>query len=417
MIKSFNTVLSQKAKEPRLKQSFVMVSVLLATLSLLVSLQGITSDQSDVGLNTVEMIENHGYPCENHYITTEDGYILTYQRIPHGKNDDGSGQKPVVLLMHGLLSSSADYVNMGPDRSLAYLLSDIGYDVWLGNSRGNAWSRNHTDPEVLADAEKFYDFTWHEIGYYDLPAAIDHILEMTGNDGLYYVGHSQGCTSFMVMGSTKPEYNDKIKLASLMGPAGFMEHQSSSLLKVLGNHINEIEKLMKKYKFFELPDPKLLQQLAFGLCTVPENYQLCVNFLAVVDGEDSAQLQQEDFALILSNAPSNAGSKQFIHYGQQIKNGGFLWYDYGSEQNLELYGSETPPAYDLSKITAPVAAYYGKNDHLVYAEDAKTVVKSVSNVVNDYEIPYELFDHLDFIFAKDVVDLLYVELIKTMQAY
>ena len=105
------------------------------------------------------MIENHGYPCENHYITTEDGYILTYQRIPHGKNDDGSGQKPVVLLMHGLLSSSADYVNMGPDRSLAYLLSDIGYDVWLGNSRGNAWSRNHTDPEVLADAEKFYDFT------------------------------------------------------------------------------------------------------------------------------------------------------------------------------------------------------------------------------------------------------------------
>ena len=50
-------------------------------------------------------------------------------------------------------------------------------------------------------------------------------------------------------------------------------------------------------------------------------------------------------------------------------------------------------------------------------QDAKTVVKSVSNVVNDYEIPYELFDHLDFIFAKDVVDLLYVELIKTMQAY
>ena len=52
--------------------------------------------------------------------------------------------------------------------------------------------------------------------------------------------------------------------------------------------------------------------------------------------------------------------------------GGFLWYDYGSEQNLELYGSETPPAYDLSKITAPVAAYYGKNDHLVYAEVLST---------------------------------------------
>ena len=29
----------------------------------------------------------NGYPEETHYVTTEDGYILTLHRIPAGKDD------------------------------------------------------------------------------------------------------------------------------------------------------------------------------------------------------------------------------------------------------------------------------------------------------------------------------------------
>lgn len=135
--------------------------------------------------------------------------------------------------MHGLFSNSLDWVNLGPGKGFGLLLADQGYDVWLGNQRGNTWSRKHVDLDPDKDAEKFFDFDWHQIGYYDLPAKIDHIIEMTGYDQIFYVGHSQGTTSFFVMGSTRPEYNDKIKLMQAFAPVAYMGNLPGPLLHVL----------------------------------------------------------------------------------------------------------------------------------------------------------------------------------------
>ncbi|CAM9003962.1 unnamed protein product [Rhodiola kirilowii] len=47
------------------------------------------------------MVESRNYPCEEHTITviTQDGYILSMQRIPQGHSGEGSGTRPPVLLM------------------------------------------------------------------------------------------------------------------------------------------------------------------------------------------------------------------------------------------------------------------------------------------------------------------------------
>ena len=93
------------------------------------------------------MIRYFGYPVEEHHVTTEDGYILSLQRIPKGKK----GVPPnggVVFLQHGLVSSSADYVMNLPDNSLGFILADLGYDVWLGNSRGNTYSNKHVNMSI-----------------------------------------------------------------------------------------------------------------------------------------------------------------------------------------------------------------------------------------------------------------------------
>ena len=46
--------------------------------------------------------------------------------------------------MHGLIDSSDAFITNGEDKSVAFILANKGYDVFLLNNRGNFKSRNHT---------------------------------------------------------------------------------------------------------------------------------------------------------------------------------------------------------------------------------------------------------------------------------
>lgn len=78
------------------------------------------------------------------------------------------------------------------------------------------------DPNTTASG--FWDFSWYEMGIYDQPAVIDYILQKTATSKLHYIGISQGTTALITMLSEKPEYNEKIHVASLMAPVGYMKH-------------------------------------------------------------------------------------------------------------------------------------------------------------------------------------------------
>lgn len=144
----------------------------------------------------VGLLRKYGYTAEYHTVTTSDGYILGVHRCSGGPVSPPSAGKPVAFLMHGMLSSSADYVIMGPQTALAYMLADLGYDVWLGNSRGNRYSNTHN--RLNNETQQYWDFSWHEIGIFDLPAMIDYTLSITGQRKVHYIGHSMGTTAYLV---------------------------------------------------------------------------------------------------------------------------------------------------------------------------------------------------------------------------
>ena len=56
-------------------------------------------------------------------------------------------------------------------------MANQGFDVWLGNNRGNKYCRKHKALKIHDDAQKFYDYSFTELGDYDIPALVKYVLE------------------------------------------------------------------------------------------------------------------------------------------------------------------------------------------------------------------------------------------------
>ena len=82
-----------------------------------------------------------------------------------------------------------------PEKSLAFVMANKGYDVWLGNQRGTAPSRRHVslDPDgTKEERAQFFNYSMTEMGKYDDKAFIDYVKKITGVRSLTWVGHSMG---------------------------------------------------------------------------------------------------------------------------------------------------------------------------------------------------------------------------------
>uniref|UniRef100_A0A182N6M1 Lipase 3 n=1 Tax=Anopheles dirus TaxID=7168 RepID=A0A182N6M1_9DIPT len=366
-------------------------------------------DEEDGVLETPELIRKYGYPVERHEVTTTDGYVLALTRIPPVRRPDAPSLP--VLLAHGLFASSADFLIIGPNNSLAYLLADRGRDVWLVDLRGNRYSQRHT--HLPSNAEAYWDFSWHEMGYYDLPAAIDRVLLVTGARRLHYIGYSQGTTVFFVMASTRPDYNAKIARMYALSPAVYVQHVRSPIFRWLAENSRTVKRFLDGLGLWQvLPHNRAQYTLQRTLCPPQSTRSVCVKIVEQLVGPNPNGTDPLAQHVVAGHNPSGASSKQLLHFAQLNRYGRFQQFAYERvEQNLARYGAEQPPAYNLSAVTVPIVIFYGLNDWMIDPVNVVRVAGELPNLVSLTAVEDRNFNHLDFIVAKRVRALVYDKLL------
>ncbi|XP_072401016.1 lipase 1-like [Diabrotica undecimpunctata] len=368
--------------------------------------------------NVMELTNQMGMTAEPHKVITEDGYILKIFRIKPLNRMEQENREP-VLLQHGMLGSCEHFLQ-AKNNSLALILFNNGFDVWLGNSRGNFYSRKHVSLDADRDKE-FWFYTLDELGQYDQPAVIDHILKTTGKQQLSYIGHSQGGGALLAMTSGRPEYNQKIKIFVGLAPAAYMRHNRHPLLLIPKNIVDFLKDLFQFVNIYEIDavsNSELFSKIFQGMCGEKVNYR--INCRPIIDFLSDSLTSLFDYSLapeIFTTTPAGMSFFQTLHYVQMHINGTFQKYDWGPEINLQKYNSTVPPKYDWSKITCPTVLIYGLSDALVNHQDIKYMAKKLPNMVEIYKVADDRFNHLDFLWSKNITPLLHDKVLKILNNY
>ena len=356
-----------------------------------------------------DLIRYWNYPVEVHEAKTEDGYYLTLHRIPRGRNHHfhaRSIKRPVVFLQHGLLCSSSNWVTNMPNNSLGFMLADAGFDVWLGNARGNTYSRKHESLSV--DSAAFWDFSFDELAKYDLPGMLTYVLNVTREKQLYYVGHSQGTMMIFAGLSENEALQRRIKTAFLLAPVTRLKNIYSPIkyLALFEPELKVTFELLRIHDF--LPSNKLIRFFADKLCPIDE--QLCATVMELLAGYDKSDLNTTRIPVYYSHTPAGTSVKNMYHFAQLVESKVFQKYDYGDLENLIRYNSLRPPIYHFEKIGTPIVMMSGSEDWLAAPDDVTWTAQQLPNLVKLDEI--KGYNHLDFIWGMSAHIKVYRNIIK-----
>ncbi|CAG7730446.1 unnamed protein product [Allacma fusca] len=356
---------------------------------------------------TRKLVEDDGYAFESHKVTTKDGYILEMHHVISTTSQNTSVPQQTVLLQHGLMGNSAHYMLQSPSENcLAIWLAQAGCDVWLGNFRGNCYSSGHT--YLDQQSREYWDFSWDELGRYDLPAMFDYVLEYTRSPKLCYIGHSMGTTAGFVLFSEKPEYNTKCQLFVGLAPVCYLTNAEMFLLKLLAPYCRPgLACDLMCPLFSEWGTGKFLlcqewmSECAAAACAIPFCQKtICSSAICSLCG-CSNHTNTDLWDEICCQFMQGSSTKTFVHYAQVRNSDKFRKYDRGTSENLKCYGSPTPPTYSLSKVTTPVFILPSNQDKL---SNMKDVSRMANELTGTKCIVSNLGDsgHMDCIFGKGV---------------
>lgn len=319
------------------------------------------------------MVKDNGYPIDSHIATTSDGVQLTMFRLPN------KGGHP-VLLQHGVLDSAWMWIVSKEFKAPAFQLHDAGYDVWLGNNRGNCFSTAWNRDGRPTDSETFWNFSFEEMGTFDVPAQIGKIINETRHKKLSYVGHSQGSTQFFIAATASGDVEElvrrKVDQFVALSPVAYIGRASSPILAFVDIHAESLAGMFPLSADAAM-DSSALRDTDSLLC---RHSKLCELAMDVVVGGDWKE-SPRSISAYFNHFPVGSSVKDITHFAQLMRSGRFQRFDYGPDGNSLRYNSRSPPEYNLSKLTVPTALFFGQYDAWVAQADARKLLRDLDLAV------------------------------------
>ncbi|EGE81595.1 lysosomal acid lipase/cholesteryl ester hydrolase [Blastomyces gilchristii SLH14081] len=368
------------------------------------ALQTSTSGKIARASDFLELCSLWGYEAEEHVVQTGDGYLLGLHRLPRKKGEsfskanayDGTRQKPVVYLHHGLLMNSEVWVCLTDEkRCLPFQLVDKGYDVWFGNNRGNKYSKKSGThaPSSIA----FWDFSMDEFAFYDIPDSIEYILSVTSQKALSYIGFSQGTAQAFATLSIHPTLNQKINLfialAPAMSPAGLANGVVDALMKASPNVL-----FLAFGRRSILSSTPMWQTILYPPIFV-RIIDISLSFLFNWSG---VNISSDQKLAAYPHLYSFTSTKSVVHWFQIIRNKSFQMYDDDAGPSVSINKSNRyykPAKFPTKNIKTPIVLVYGGRDSLV---DIDVMLEELPSHTQAISISH--YEHLDFLWARDVAD-------------
>ncbi|CCD25011.1 sterol esterase NDAI_0E01950 [Naumovozyma dairenensis CBS 421] len=351
-----------------------------------------------------EMCAQFDINIEDHLVRTEDDYILTLHRIPPKTNITGSGTGKIVYLHHGLLMCSDIWCcQLDKNKNLPFVLHNLGYDVWMGNNRGNKYSTAHL--YEMPKSKKFWDFSIDEFAFFDIPNSIDFILNHCQRDKLICIGFSQGSAQMFASFSINEYLNSKVSqfiaIAPAMTPKGLHN-------RIVDTFAKSSPALM--YLFFGrnilLPSATTIWQKTLH----PKIFNLCIDIgNRILFNWTSKNISEQQKLICYSKLYSTTSVKSVVHWFQILKSQKFQMF----EASDNMFNSITRP-YQISRfptrtnIKIPILLIYGGMDSLV---DIKVMKKNLPQT-GVFDIKVENHEHLDLIWGEDTDTLVISKIIK-----
>jgi polyhydroxyalkanoate synthase len=317
---------------------------------------------------------------ERHTVTTQDGFRLAVFRYrPVGV----PRREPPVFLVHGLGANRLNF-DAGEECSLARYLAEHGFDCWLVDLRGCG--------ESVAPGRR-WGWSFDDHVEHDIPAAVAHVLSVTGHAKLNWVGHSMG--GMLLYAYLLRHGQSKVHRGVTLGAPVQFSPRDDGFYRIV-----HWERFLR-----------LLPQVPVGNVG-----RLVTPLLGVVNPafvKRQLNVSNVDWPVLrraFYNTSSHLAPGVLLQFVQWIKHNDFHARDGFSYSR------------NLSQITTPLLVIAGRGDRLVPKHDVREAFERVSSTEKQYlELCCEQgfvsdYGHIDLIFGRQARHEVFPKIVRWLAA-